>query len=654
MTSVLKKILVVDDSDSDRLTYNRYLNQDPIYTYKIIEAETGEEGLEDYKREKPDLILLDFLLPDFNGLEFIQELKAQSDRLPPIIMLTGEGNEAVAVEVMKAGVKDYLVKGKTNAEGLRFAVRSVLEQNRLQQLAERNEKKFYISVENMLDCFGIYTSIRDECDQIIDFKTEYINESACKNNLFNLQQQTNQNLCQLVTSHPKNELFTQCCQVVETGKALSREYSIYIKSQQGENLAKVFEIKINKLEDGFVAVWRDITERKHIEQALRQSEEKFRVLVTQAPVGIFQTDCQGDCIFVNPRWLEITGLSMAEAMGRGWSNALYHEDRARVYTEWYQAAQNEREFVSEYRFQSPGGKVTWVSGQAVAIYHENGELKGYFGTIADISERKESEALLKKRKQQLLQINRHLEQTTSLLKKRNQELDEFTYTVSHDLKAPLRAIANLATWIEEDLEDNLNEDTRQNLELLKNRVNRMQVFIESLLQYSRVGREQVATEIVTVKELLVELVDSLAPPPKLAIAMGEIMPTLETQKIALQQVFSNLISNAIKHHHTQEGKINISAVEDDKFYFFSVSDDGPGIATEHHERIFGIFQTLSTNDNNGNTGIGLSIVKKIVESQGGTIEVKSQVGQGTTFRFSWSKPTKNRNLNLEKFDSCRH
>ena len=165
----------------------------------------------------------------------------------------------------------------------------------------------------------------------------------------------------------------------------------------------------------------------------------------------------------------------------------------------------------------------------------------------------------------------------------------------------------------------------------------MQMFIQSLLEYSRIGREQTQSETFSVKDLLADIIDSLAPPATFAIAIDESMPTLNTQKIALEQVFTNLISNAIKHHYSHSGKIEISAREDQELYYFTVSDDGAGIAPEHQERIFGVFQTLSSRDKRENTGIGLSIVKKIVEGQGGAIELESQVGKGTTFRFSWRK-----------------
>ena len=636
MASSPKTILIVDDNLEDRRTYHRYLDRDPIDTYNIIEAETAEEGLELVASHSLDLILLDFNLPDLNGLEFVAESKVDRDRLPPIIILTGEGSEAIAVEVMKAGVKDYLIKGKTNGDSFRFAVRSVLEQSRLQQLARRNEHKFRVCVENMLDCFGIYTSIRNENARIIGFRTDYLNESACKDNLFDWQEHTESVVCPLNIFDFQADLFTLCCEVIETGKAVSTEY--ILKSPKSGNRSKVFEIKINRLEDGFVAVWRDISERIAIEKALESSEAKFRVLVTQAPVGIFQTNCQGDCVYVNPSWLEITGLDKAKAMGKGWSYALHPQDKARVYHEWYETARLGKVFTSEYRFCSPGGKTTWVSGKAVAMYGDDGKRIGYFGTIIDISDRKRAEALSKQQQERLIYINQHLKQTTDLLTRRNRELDEFTYVVSHDLKAPLRAVCHLSEWLEEDLEDKLDDDTKHNFKLLKSRVGRMQMFIQSLLEYSRVGKEQTPTETVVVKDLLIDIIDFLLPPPTFAIAIGEGMPTLDTQKVALEQVFTNLIGNAIKHHPRQTGKIAISATEDSQYYYFTVTDDGNGIAPEHRERVFGIFQTLSSRDDTEeNTGIGLSIVKKIVENQGGTIDLESQLGRGTTFSFSWPK-----------------
>lgn len=141
MSSSSTTILIVNNNSEERHLYNRYLQKDAICTYKIVEAETEEEGLEFFESEHPDLTILDLNLPDMDGLQFVAQLKNSSDILPPIISLTRGGNEALAIEAMKAGVKDYLVKGETTADRLRFAVRNVLKQARLERLARRNEQR---------------------------------------------------------------------------------------------------------------------------------------------------------------------------------------------------------------------------------------------------------------------------------------------------------------------------------------------------------------------------------------------------------------------------------------------------------------------------------------------------------------------------------
>lgn len=206
--------------------------------------------------------------------------------------------------------------------------------------------------------------------------------------------------------------------------------------------------------------------------------------------------------------------------------------------------------------------------------------------------------------------NAYLARTTETLKKRNQELDQFAYIVSHDLKAPLRAISNLSTWLEEDLRDKLDPDTQYQMDLLRGRVHRMESLINGILEYSRVGRTSSQIETVNVEFLLQEIIDSLAPPPEFTIKIIPPMPTFKTERFLLQQVFSNLISNAIKHHNSSHGTINIRSTELETVYQFEVEDDGPGIDPKFHDKIFVMFQTLEARDKTENTGVGLAIIKK--------------------------------------------
>ncbi|WP_072144739.1 sensor histidine kinase [Hymenobacter sp. AT01-02] len=229
------------------------------------------------------------------------------------------------------------------------------------------------------------------------------------------------------------------------------------------------------------------------------------------------------------------------------------------------------------------------------------------------------------------------------LEGRNQELDQFAYVVSHDLKAPLRGIETASRWIEEDMGQELPEHIREFLLLMRTRVHRMENLISGILELARVGRTSQADERVNVRELLQEIIDSLAPPGGFRMELPSYLPTLTTNRVQLHQVFSNLISNALKYHdHPATGTILIGCREERTHYTFSVRDNGPGIAPEYHERIFVIFQTLTERDTLESTGVGLAIVKKIVERQGGTIHVESAEGQGANFLFTWPKERQRR------------
>jgi hypothetical protein len=255
---------------------------------------------------------------------------------------------------------------------------------------------------------------------------------------------------------------------------------------------------------------------------------------------------------------------------------------------------------------------------------------------AAIESQQANEALYNVRAQ-LAKTTAALNQTTAALERRNCELDQFAYVTSHDLKAPLRAIANLSQWIEEDLCDQLNEENLHQMQLLRGRVHRLEGLIEGLLQYSRAGRLKTKPEQVDVEVLLRQVIETLTPPAQFTIEVAPGMPTLLTERLPLQQVFTHLINNAIKHHPQMNGRVKISVQERSDAYEFAVADDGAGIAPQFQEKVFVIFQTLKARDIAENTGIGLAIVKRIIESKGGTIRLESQEGRGATFCFTWPK-----------------
>lgn len=247
-------------------------------------------------------------------------------------------------------------------------------------------------------------------------------------------------------------------------------------------------------------------------------------------------------------------------------------------------------------------------------------------------QRKRNEIALESRADELARIAITLART-------NQDLDAFAYAASHDLRAPLRGIANLAQWIEEDLtaSASLKSETREMLELMRSRMHRMEALIEGILQYSRAGRITDRIEDVDTGRVVREVVELLAVPDHITVTVAPDLPVIRSAAPPLQQTFMNLIGNAVKYNDSPEPRIEITSRDDGPFVEFAVRDNGPGIAPEYHDRIWGIFQTLEARDTIEGTGIGLSLVKKLVEAQGGRAWVESAAGAGATFRFLWPR-----------------
>lgn len=225
------------------------------------------------------------------------------------------------------------------------------------------------------------------------------------------------------------------------------------------------------------------------------------------------------------------------------------------------------------------------------------------------------------------------------MKQSNEELERFAFIAAHDLKSPLRAIDNISSWLEEDLDELLPDASKKHLYELRNRVRLMDKMLDDTLEYARIDTkiESQINTIVSGQTLMEEIIGLLNIPEGFNIKIGEGLANLKMQKLPLQQVLFNLVNNAIKHHDKSTGIINVDAKETSTETIFWVRDNGPGIEPQYHQKIFEMFQTLQTREKSKGRGMGLAMVRKIINATGGTIKVESNLGEGALFHFTWPK-----------------
>jgi PAS domain S-box-containing protein len=384
--------------------------------------------------------------------------------------------------------------------------------------------------------------------------------------------------------------------------------------------------------EGAVIEVRDITAELASQQALRDSDERFHLLARATNDTIWDWNLVTGAVWWNDNFAAMFGYAMTdlEPGPESWTSRIHPDDQARVADGIHHAIDGTASTWSdEYRFRRHDGSYADIFDRGILVRDADGRAVRMIGSMMDVSARKRAELALRLHADEMAALARALQRS-------NQELDQFAYVASHDLKAPLRGIANLSQWIEEDLAKALTDTTRDHLKLLRTRVHRMEALIEGVLEYSRAGRTQGEIEAVAVHRLVTDVVELLTAPAHVRISIEGKLPVLTTQKLPLQQVFMNLIGNAVKHAGGgPDAQITVAASTVDGVPSFTVRDNGPGIAEAFHDKVWGIFQTLQPRDKVEGTGIGLALVKKIVELRGGRVWLESSEGAGATFGFTW-------------------
>jgi signal transduction histidine kinase/DNA-binding NarL/FixJ family response regulator len=564
-------ILVIDDCSEDLEAYQRYLKRDQNNSYSIQIARYALDGLASCRKKWPDLIILDFQLPDLNGIQFIEALKQNINGwpLPSILVLTGQGNEEVAVTFMKQGVQDYLIKDKLTEHNLQLIVRQILARIKLekslkiQQEWQKVLSEISLHIRKTLNLFDILNTAVVEIKQFLN--------------------------CDRVIVYQFDDVWRGTV----VAEAVDPQWKVSFGAQIIDTCFE--ETQAQLYQQGRQKAIDDIFEAGLSECHIRLLEEFQVRSVLVVP------------ILITP--------DAPDEQSKLWGLLIAHQcQHPRVWTEI------PTQFLDQLSVQ-------------LAIAIQQAELLQKLNR--ELVQRAQIEQDLFRQTQEQRRLIQALDNTTGQLEQRNEDLNSFVSIASHDLRAPLRAVKNLATWLCEDLVDVLDPDSQNKFDLLTSRVDQMELLLDSLLKYARLGRVEASVVPVCVAELIVEIIDGLDIPAEFTIQVASDLPNLVTNRTALEQVFANLMGNAVSHHPHTNGRVEITAIRQGEFDQFSVADDGAGIAPEHHEDIFKIFRSFGKTGHSASNGIGLAIVRKIVELQGGTITLESEVGKGTAFRFTW-------------------
>ncbi|HNQ11896.1 MAG TPA: ATP-binding protein [Bacteroidia bacterium] len=363
---------------------------------------------------------------------------------------------------------------------------------------------------------------------------------------------------------------------------------------------------------------RDELAKKNIELA------KLSLVASKTSNGVIITDKTGLVEWINDGFTRLYDYTLNEVQGKNVLEISFGEKTNSEQISDFSGKMTSSEHINmDLLKYKKNGETTWINVSGTPIRNEQGEFEKYIFIESDINERKAAE-------QKIAEYLMSLEKTIK-------ELDKFAYVVSHDLKAPLRAIGNLSGYIEEEAGALFTEDVRENFNIIKGRVSRMEDLINGLLEYSKAHRRKEQEVEVDTNQLINEIIEFIGVPKNCTISISNTLPTIVSEKFKLQQVLSNIMDNAIKYNDKEQIEVKISSIDKGDFVEFTIEDNGPGIDARYHEKIFVIFQTLNARDEFESTGVGLAIVKKITEEAGGRVWVESEKGQGSQFKVIWPK-----------------
>jgi len=729
-------ILIVEDDAEMRETLSDILSEEG---YEVKTTGKGKEALALAMEEKEKLpfaiCLIDLKLPDIDGIKVLEEIKHINPGVYAIIM-TAFASKETAIEALKAGAYSYIEK-PVNMEELLHVIKRATESYQLQEEKKRVEEELRKNEEKLKNIFASVTdgiTATDLNANIIDCNQATVDMSGFSSR----EEIIGRSAFDFIVPKDRQRAKENAMKTLKQGFLKNLEYTCLTK--QGHKFPVLMSPSVLRDSHGnpaaFVAVTKDVTERKRAEKKLEESREFLETVIENIPDTITLRDSEQRFVLANQTYCNIIGLTKHEVIGK---KGEYRETNDKVFqtgrmiespeltytdvegvrhyvhskkvpladksekithvltisrdiTERKRAEEKIRQAEKEWRdsFSSLAdvmvvadtnfiiGRVNKAAEELVGkpkeeiigmkcynVFHnidnpprncplkkslntkkvetveryeqkfgryfseksspildESGEIIKFVYIMRDITERKRAEKEVKKYTKELERVNR--------------DLEDFTSTVSHDLRAPLRSIQAFSMLLMEDYTDVLDETGRDYLNKVKEAVERMSMQIEDLLTLSRVGRKFIEVETVDMDELLEEIKTDLS--ARIEGRGGEVvvgkLPPISTQRVWMKELFTNLIDNGLKFNRADKPRVEVGCEEREQDYLFRVRDNGIGIGEKYQANIFNLFERLHSQSEYEGTGAGLAICKKIVEELGGALWVESKTGEGSTFFFT--------------------
>lgn len=625
------RILVIENN-GDILAAMAYLLR--LEGYEVIESTTGQEGLHLIKDKKPDVVLLDKVLPDIDGIELCRRIKSDPELTGSYVVLISQIKKPFGdgVEGFEGGADGYLIKPIQNRE-LLAQVKAMVRLKKVEEALRKSEQRFQLVARATNDALWdwdletnalwwneeikeLFQYPLEEVKPDITWWYEHIHPEDRDRVISGVQKAIHENTRYWFDEYRYRRADGSYAYVFDRGYIISDHCGKPIR---------------------MVGSMMDITTRKQAEEALRESEERFRATFEQAAVGIAHVAPDGRWLWVNQKLCDIVGYTREELMGKTFQDITHPEDLATDLKYAHQMLRKEIPTYSmEKRYIHKNGSHVWINLTVSLVHRPSGDPAYFIAFIEDITRRKQAE-------DQILRLNEELEQRvlarTAEPQATIKELEAFSYSVSHDLRAPLRAIHGFSRILLEDYASQLSPEIQEYLQWISNNARQMNHLIDDLLAFSRLSRQSIRKQPIATAALVHQILEDLRREQEgkqIEILIGDL-PECQADPALLKQVFVNLLSNAFKFTRRQESvKIEIGYRPGDRpgeqVYF--VKDNGVGFNMQYANKLFGVFQRLHPAEEYEGTGVGLAIVQRIIHRHGGRVWAEGEVNKGATFYFT--------------------